>query len=352
MLFLTTLVVFFWMAIKTGVENDIPIQTNPNRQTKTSEIDLYAQDIGEWKFMETAQIENVEGLPEKIPVNVAYYAKTISDSRFEESVVNIYRFSSKKSVQSELEKRINFKGCSMVWEKTSGTVIHECLPGGIWWASDNFLINVGDSPRTPGIYIDAYDLVVCPIEGDCEENKQTVYASKEIFDVYAEKYRPDKPRGENLEFPKPKQQPRNFSYDIEAGTYHGNIVIKGYATVSQREKISCKKKCEVYDYVNFNILETDNKNIYYYLKGESGNYFLGQNDIGLGCVSEDGLIWGWNDSSALGMQKFTNSIQTSKAILNSSEKKPITIKIQRSKQSSDGKATDCYSHFDKVQLMK
>jgi hypothetical protein len=46
---------------------------------------------------------------------------------------------------------------------------------------------MGGSPRTSGMYLDAYDLIVCPLDSGCE-SEYTVYAPKAVFDAYIKKY--------------------------------------------------------------------------------------------------------------------------------------------------------------------
>ena len=155
-----------------------------NNENKVYTVNLITNDIDGWKFIETSQKTNENG----IPIHTAYYSKELSNSRIEESKVDIYVFANQSSAKNELNKKSNMKGCGYFKEKTSNTVIFECFQSGIWWTSNNLLINIGGSPRTSGMYIDAYDLVVCPLNHDNCEPGSTVYAPKAIFDVYVEKY--------------------------------------------------------------------------------------------------------------------------------------------------------------------
>ncbi len=75
--------------------------------------------------------------------------------------------------------------------KISNTVLLEC--GGVWWTSNNLLINIVAFSGTVGQYINAYDSVVhcsiCDREGPCYEH--AAYAPKAVFNVDLEKYPPN-----------------------------------------------------------------------------------------------------------------------------------------------------------------
>ena len=151
---------------------------------RISAENLITKNIGEWNFREISQ-----GTKNGIPFYTAYYNKALPGLRSEESKVDIYAFANSAAARNEINRMSYFKGCGYVKEKDSNVIIFECFQSGIWWASNNLLINIGGSPRTFGMYIDAYDLVVCPLDG-CE-SEYVAYAPKAIFDAYMERYPAD-----------------------------------------------------------------------------------------------------------------------------------------------------------------
>ena len=155
-----------------------------NNENKVYTVNLITNNIDGWNFIETSQKTNENG----IPIHTVYYSKELSNSRTEESKVDIYEFTNQVSAKNELNKWSNAKGCGYVKEKISNTIIFECFQSGIWWTSNNLLINMGGSPRTSGMYLDAYDLVVCQFDRSGCETESTVYAPRAVFDAYIEKY--------------------------------------------------------------------------------------------------------------------------------------------------------------------
>ncbi len=159
-----------------------------NNENKIYIANLITNNIDDWNFIETSHIETSQKTSEKgISIHTAYYSKELSNSRIEESKVDIYEFTNQVSAKNELNKWSNAKGCGYVKEKISDTIICECFQNGIWWTSSNLLINMGGSPRTYGIYLDAYDLIVCSLDSGCE-SEYIAYASKAVFDAYIKKY--------------------------------------------------------------------------------------------------------------------------------------------------------------------
>jgi hypothetical protein len=143
----------------------------------------------------------------------------------------------------------------------------------------------------------------------------------------------------------------DFKYDEENYDYYGKLIVNGYATLQERPEAFCEENCPVYTYVFFNILDTENKFLDAYIKGQKGNSFVGETSIGLGCVA-DNILWRMNDSNEFGMQKYTNSLKTSEVVLNSSTEKPITIELERYLYSGGRGAPDCYSHFAQVKIVE
>jgi hypothetical protein len=158
---------------------------------------------------------------------------------------------------------------------------------------------------------------------------------------------------ENLDYPKIENVYNlqdDFKYHEGVG-YYGNLVVRGYATTSLIPEAFCKENCPIYTYVLFNIVETNNEFIDDFIAGFEGNSFLEDGKIGLGCIENDAL-WHINDSDEFRMKKYTISLETSKAILNSNCDNLVTIKLERYPYTSGTDAPDCYSHFGNIVLLK
>jgi hypothetical protein len=143
----------------------------------------------------------------------------------------------------------------------------------------------------------------------------------------------------------------DFKYDADNSDYYGNLIANGYLTLKERPEAFCVENCPMYTYAFFNVLNTDNEFFDDYIEGQKGNSFVGDMSIGLGCV-ENAILWRWNDSDEFGMKKYTNSTETSEAILNSSAENPIKIELERYLFTKGSGAPDCYSHFAQVNIVE
>lgn len=143
----------------------------------------------------------------------------------------------------------------------------------------------------------------------------------------------------------------NFKYDEELYAYYGKALLRGYVSLSERPQAFCQEDCPVFTYASFNILETENEFIDDYISGQKGNSFVGEMEIGLGCT-DDNILWRMNDSNEFGMKKYTNSPETSEAILNATKENPITVNLERYLYTGGRGAPDCYSHFAQVSLVE
>jgi len=143
----------------------------------------------------------------------------------------------------------------------------------------------------------------------------------------------------------------DFKYDADNGDYYGNLIANGYVTLKERPEAFCVENCPIYTYAFFNVLDTDNEFFDDYIEEQKGNSFVGDMSIGLGCV-DNAILWRWNDSDELGMQKYTNSSEVSEALLNSSAENPIKIELERYLFTSGSGAPDCYSHFAQVNIVE
>ncbi|MEK9159474.1 MAG: hypothetical protein AAB383_01965 [Patescibacteria group bacterium] len=143
----------------------------------------------------------------------------------------------------------------------------------------------------------------------------------------------------------------NFHYDEDNYAYYGKLVVNGYLTFEERPEAFCEENCPIYTYTFFNVLNTDNEFLDDYIEEQRGNSFVGETSIGLGCIEED-ILWRMNDSNEFGMQKYTNSLEESETILNSSSENPITVELERYLYTGGRGAPDCYSHFAQVKVVE
>jgi hypothetical protein len=143
----------------------------------------------------------------------------------------------------------------------------------------------------------------------------------------------------------------DFEYDEGNQDYYGNLIVNGYMTLSEMPEAFCEEDCLIYTYAFFNVLETDNEFFADYIESQTGNAFVGEASIGLGCVEND-ILWRINDSDEFGMQEYTTSQEMSEAILSSDKENPVTIEIERYLLTLGSGAPDCYSPFAKVGLVE
>jgi len=136
-------------------------------------------------------------------------------------------------------------------------------------------------------------------------------------------------------------------YDEE--DYYGTAIITGYPELMERQEAWCDEDCDTYIYVGFNILETDDEYLFGLLTENSGNAFIGDKSIGLGCAF-DGIIKYENDSDEFGMMEYEVPAELSADILNATEKNPITIEVEKYKYTGGRGAPTCYSHISQIRL--
>lgn len=166
----------------------------------------------------------------------------------------------------------------------------------------------------------------------------------------------------------------NFKYDEKNYDYYGKLVVHGYATQQERPEFPksldvckevindhatqqekpeafCEENYSEVTYVFFNVLNTDNKFFDDYIGKRTGNSFVGESSIGIGCVEEN-VLWRWNHSDQFGMKKYIDSLETSMAMLNSNKENPITIELERYLFTGGAGAPACYSHFAQLKILK
>ncbi len=153
---------------------------------------------------------------------------------------------------------------------------------------------------------------------------------------------------QKTEPPKPKTLLKGTFGD--SGEY-GTLQVEGYATTVKRNEDFCQENCKQYDYVFFNITRTENTNIFTYLKNQSGNSFVQDKSVGMGCIINEQVSYS-NNSDTRGSQEYTVSKGDTSAVMAATANKPIVLELERLKLSGEGGAPTCYSHFTTFKVIK
>lgn len=136
----------------------------------------------------------------------------------------------------------------------------------------------------------------------------------------------------------------------ESGLFYGDFYVRGYASTETVAEPFCEQDCATYDYVNFNIVESGNKDFLAFLESNRDNAYVKTNRIGLGCV-ENNLISYSNHSDEQGMKEFSLSAELSQAIMGSSAAQPIALHLKKLPLSGGQGAPACYSHITSVEVL-
>jgi len=137
--------------------------------------------------------------------------------------------------------------------------------------------------------------------------------------------------------------------DLPAGTFtfeepwnpSGTVYIRGYAKREDGET----------PYVWLMVQESGNPAFDRFLAASEGNAFAGPGRIGIGCV-RGGEIQFENQSDELGMATFGIPAAGSRAILDSSERQPILLRLTKLPSSTASGAPACYSHITRVDVLR
>ena len=137
--------------------------------------------------------------------------------------------------------------------------------------------------------------------------------------------------------------------ELEKGTFgekgdYGTFQAEGYLTTVKRSEAFCEDNCEEFDYALFNITRIENTDFTDFLKKQSGNSFVGENSIGLGCLV-NGQITYSNNSDKYGSKEYKISKEITSDFVNSSIDKPIVVDFERQQFSAGSGAPTCYSHM-------
>jgi len=149
---------------------------------------------------------------------------------------------------------------------------------------------------------------------------------------------------------------------LEKGTFKlsdqhggaGTVQVEGYATTAEKDdgwEDGCDEEaCAKVDYVIFNILRTENSDFKKFLETLSGNSFVDESAIGIGCI-EDGILSWANDSDATGMKTYNLSKSDTTAIMNATKEKPIILELERFEFTGGSGAPACYSHISAIKII-
>lgn len=134
------------------------------------------------------------------------------------------------------------------------------------------------------------------------------------------------------------------------GGEYGTLQAEGYPTTVKRDEAFCEVNCQQYDYILFNITRTENTNIFNYLKSISGNSFVQDKAIGIGCLA-NGEVSYYNSSDSKGLKEYKLSKEDTAKIINATAEKPLVLELERLKFTSGSGAPTCYSHFTTFTLL-
>ncbi len=132
----------------------------------------------------------------------------------------------------------------------------------------------------------------------------------------------------------------------DSGEY-GTVQVEGYPTISAKNEAFCLENCQQYDYVFFNIKKTENTNILNYINSQSGNSFVRDKAIGIGCIA-NGEISYYNLSTSRGMQEYKLSKDDTTKIMNATSEKPVVLELEKLPYSGGRGAPTCTSHFTTI----
>lgn len=140
------------------------------------------------------------------------------------------------------------------------------------------------------------------------------------------------------------------SFSTSSGS--GVVEVIGYPEVKEVESgyvYDFDDDVEKCNYVYFHIKETKSEEFKKFIKSLSGNSFVLDDAIGLGCII-DGKIKYDNSSDEFGYKEYELSIKNSNKILNATESNPIKLKLEMLPNSTGSEVDMCYSHITTIEV--
>lgn len=146
-----------------------------------------------------------------------------------------------------------------------------------------------------------------------------------------------------------KTSDENDVFQSGPGSYFGILILKGYAEVKKNVP-DCFDDCEdpatpKVDVVSFRIVYYNNNAFTEYIQENSGNSFVGDVWIGLGCLSSDKKGIESDNDGDFGNVNNLISGDDFKKLMGSNKSNPINLQVTKPYYTSGRGATTCYSHF-------
>ena len=138
--------------------------------------------------------------------------------------------------------------------------------------------------------------------------------------------------------------------------YFGVVTLTGYLSVRDLECQSAEDESicgesMTYKYASFNFTNTDNELIKTYLNEISGNWYVREKSIGLGCYDKNKSAIESLNYDDNGSVKNIVTGQELETLLSSSESKQIKLQVTKSYLSLGGGAPNCYSLFREFKVV-
>lgn len=138
--------------------------------------------------------------------------------------------------------------------------------------------------------------------------------------------------------------------------YFGVVTLTGYLSVRDLECQSAEDESVcgesmTYKYASFNFTNTDNELIKTYLNEISGNWYVREKSIGLGCYDQNKSSIESLNYDDNGSVKNIVTGQELETLLSSSESKQIKLQVTKSYLSLGGGAPNCYSLFREFKVV-
>lgn len=134
--------------------------------------------------------------------------------------------------------------------------------------------------------------------------------------------------------------------------FYGTLTLTGFLRTERRICNPGDMCGETVDYASFVFKETDNQAIYDLLNQFSGNSFVSEGAVGVGCYQKDlNRIYSTNDADTNVSENIIREEDLNR-LLGSSFSKPVKLKMTKPVYTSGRDAPDCYSHFRNFEVVQ
>jgi hypothetical protein len=127
----------------------------------------------------------------------------------------------------------------------------------------------------------------------------------------------------------------------DLNTISKSVMAKGYVVLRDREQAFCEDHCQTYSYAFFVFQE--NKELQRFTQKNTGNAFVKNSAIGMGCITKDGLAY--TNNAVIGNKSETLSIDFTNALLQSNKDNLVELSFKKEIAGPGQGANNCYSHF-------